>query len=104
MKGRTSWTNWAGNQTCAPTSIRKPTTEGELVAIVKEAAAAGTRVKCVGAGHSFTPIACTDGILVDLSGYGRVLSHDAEARTITVQAGISLSALCEELDARGLAL
>jgi L-gulonolactone oxidase len=43
-------------------------------------------------------------VLVDLSGYGRVLGHDAEARTITVQAGIQLSTLCEELDARGLAL
>ena len=104
MKDRTSWTNWAGNQSCAPTSIRRPTSEDELVAIVKEAANDGTRVKCVGAGHSFTPIACTDGVLVDLSGYGRVLGHDPAARTVTVQAGITLSTLCEELDQRGLAL
>ena len=105
MKGRTSWTNWAGNQSCAPTSIRRPTTEDELVAIVKEAAAAGTRVKCVGAGHSFTPIACTDGVLLDLSGYDRVLgtrpggSHDHRRKS-----GITLSRLCDELDLRGLAL
>jgi FAD-linked oxidoreductase len=104
MKGRTTWTNWAGNQSCAPAAIRRPTTEDELVAIVTEAAAAGTRVKCVGAGHSFTPIACTDGILVDLSGYARVLAHDPAARTVTVEAGISLSTLCDELDRRGLAL
>jgi L-gulonolactone oxidase len=104
MKDRTSWTNWAGNQSCAPTAIRRPTSEGELVAIVKEAAAAGSRVKCVGAGHSFTPIACTDGVLVDLSSYDRVLSHDVGARTVTVQAGISLHTLCDELDVRGLAL
>ena len=104
MKDRTSWTNWAGNQSCAPTAIRRPTSEDELVAIVKEAAAAGTRVKCVGAGHSFTPIACTDGVLVDLSGYQRVLGHDPEARTVTAQAGITLSRLCDELDLRGLAL
>ncbi len=104
MKGRTSWSNWAGNQLCAPVSIRKPTTEDELVRIVTDAARAGQRVKCVGAGHSFTPIACTDGVMVDLSSYGRVLGHDAVARTITVQAGITLHQLCEELDARGLAL
>ncbi len=104
MKDRASWTNWAGNQSCAPTAIRRPASEGELVALVKEAAASGTRVKCVGAGHSFTPIACTDGVLVDLSGYGRVISHDVEARTVTVQSGISLSRLCDELDERGLAL
>jgi L-gulonolactone oxidase len=104
MKGRTTWTNWAGNQSCAPTEIARPTSEDELVALVRRAADTGSRVKCVGAGHSFTPIACTDGVLVDLSSYGRVLGHDPEARTITVQAGISLSQLCEELDLRGLAL
>jgi len=104
LKDRTSWTNWAGNQSCAPTAIRRPTSEAELVALVQVAAAAGTRVKCVGAGHSFTPIACTDGVLIDLSGYDRVLGHDAEARTVTVQAGIPLSSLSDELDQRGLAL
>lgn len=104
MKGRTSWSNWAGNQVCAPQAIRRPSTEAELVRIVIDAANAGHRVKCVGAGHSFTPIACTDGVMVDLSGYGRVLRHDAEASTVTVEAGIQLGALSDELDARGLAL
>jgi len=104
MKGRSTWTNWAGNQSCAPAEVRRPTSEDELVAIVRQAADSGLRVKCVGAGHSFTAIACTDGVMVDLSAYGRVLHHDVEARTVTVQAGISLSALCDELDQRGLAL
>lgn len=104
MTGRATWSNWAGNQQCAPTEIRRPTSEDELVALVRSAAAEGMRVKCVGAGHSFTPIACTDGVMVDLSGYGSVLAHDGEARTITVQAGISLSRLSDELDQRALAL
>jgi len=104
MKDRTSWSNWAGNQACAPTSIRRPRTETELVAIVSEACRRGERVKCVGAGHSFTPIACTDGVMVDLRDYGRVLSHDPETRRVTVEAGIALHRLCDELDQRGLAL
>ena len=86
MKGRSTWTNWAGNQSCAPAEVRRPTSEDELVAIVRQAADSGLRVKCVGAGHSFTAIACTDGVMVDLSAYGRVLHHDVEARTVTVQA------------------
>ena len=98
------WSNWAGNQTCAPFALERPSTESELVHIVKEAAAHDRRVKVVGAGHSFTPIACTDGHLIDLSDYGRVLEHDAAAGTVTVQAGISLSTLCDELDRLGLAL
>jgi len=104
MKDRTTWSNWAGNQMCAPVAVRRPTSEAELVRLVVDAANAGQRVKCVGAGHSFTPIACTDGVMVDLSGYDRVLGHDPEARTVTVEAGISLSKLSEELDQRGLAL
>ena len=98
------WSNWAGNQTCAPFAQERPATEADLVHIVKDAAAHDRRVKVVGAGHSFTGIACTDGHLVDLRDYGRVLNHDAASRTVTVESGISLSKLCDELDARGLAL
>lgn len=104
MKGRTSWSNWAGNQSCAPLSISRPTNEPELQRLVTDAANRGQRVKCVGAGHSFTAIACTDGVMVDLSGYRRVLGHDPETGRVTVEAGISLRDLCDELDARGLAL
>ncbi|MGH9111340.1 MAG: D-arabinono-1,4-lactone oxidase [Acidimicrobiales bacterium] len=99
-----TWTNWGRNQSCTPAAVRRPTTEGELAQLVKQAAANGQRVKAVGAGHSFTSIACTDGVLVDLSGYGRVLGHDAAFDRVTVEAGIPLYRLSDELDARGLAL
>ena len=105
---RSSWTNWGGNQACAPARIARPTSEAELVDLVKAATAAGQRVKAVGAGHSFTSIACTDGVLVDMAGYGQVLgvepaTADRPAQ-VTVEAGIKLHRLSDELDARGLAL
>lgn len=98
------WRNWARNQACAPFAVESPSSEQELASIVKAAAANDRRVKVVGAGHSFTGIACTDGHLVELSRYRRVIGHDPAAGTVTVQAGITLSKLCDELDARGLAL
>jgi L-gulonolactone oxidase len=98
------WKNWAGNQVCAPFAQERISTEADLVHIVKDAAAHDRRVKVVGAGHSFTGIACTDGYLVDMTDYGRVLAHDAARNTVTMQAGIALSNLCDELDRRGLAL
>ncbi len=98
------WKNWAGNQQCAPARIQQPTTEEALVRIVKKAADAGQRVKVVAAGHSFTGIALTDGRLLKLDRYGDVLASDPDKRTVTVQAGIRLSRLNEELHARGLAL
>jgi L-gulonolactone oxidase len=101
---RTSWTNWGKNQACSPVAIRHPGSEDEIVQCVQEALDAEHRVKVVGAGHSFTSIACTDGVLVDLDRYGRVLGHDESADTVTVEAGIPLHRLCDELDRRGLAM
>ena len=99
-----AWRNWAGNQVAHPVAVHRPTSEHELAAVVKQAAGEGARVKVVGSGHSFTDIACTDGHLIDLSGYNRVLSIDPEARTATVQAGIRLEDLNRHLDLRGLAM
>ncbi len=103
-KERPHWHNWAGNQQCTPERIERPSSEQGLIRVVKQAAATGRRVKVVGSGHSFTGIALTDGRLVQLSNYGRVLSIDREKRTATVQAGISIARLSEELDKQGLAL
>jgi len=103
-EARGLWTNWAGNQRCAPAAVEHPAAEDDLVALVKDAAAAGHTVKVVGAGHSFTDIACTDGVLVRLDRYGRVLSADLDAGRVTVQAGIPITVLNEELAARGLAM
>jgi len=99
-----TWANWAGNQVCTPADIARPVTDAELVRTVREAAAAGRAVKAVGAGHSFTDVACTDGVLVDLRSYNRVLDVDGDGRLVTVQAGISLHRLNAALAARGLAL
>jgi L-gulonolactone oxidase len=98
------WRNWAGNQASAPVAVERPSTEEQLVDTVRRAAAAGRRIKAVGAGHSFTGIACTDGVLVDLRGYGAVVDHDPVARTVTVQSGITLAALSDGLAARELGL
>lgn len=99
-----TWTNWARNQSCVPAVWARPTTEEQLAGAVQRAAAAGRTVRAVGAGHSYSAIACTDGHLVDLSGYDRVLDADPDTGVVTVQAGITLRRLNEELAARGLAM
>ncbi len=93
-----TWTNWARQQRCAPARIERPESEEELARIV----AAAPRVKVAGSGHSFTDIACTDGVMVDLAGMDRVLEVDGHE--VTVEAGITLRRLGEELQARGLAM
>jgi L-gulonolactone oxidase len=101
---RPLWRNWAGNQHCAPHAIERPTDEPSLVDVVHRAAEDGRRVKAVGAGHSFTAAACTDGHLVDLGGYGRLLHVDPSTARVTVEAGMPLHRLSDELADHGLAL
>lgn len=96
-----TWSNWAGNQSCRA-QVLTPTTEPELRRIIGDAAAAGRVVRAVGAGHSFTDVALSDAVLLDLSGYDRVLAIDPEARTVTVQSGARLHDLSRSLWPRGL--
>ncbi|MFM7756987.1 MAG: hypothetical protein ACKO84_09535, partial [Actinomycetota bacterium] len=56
-----TWSNWAGNQSARPLSIERPTNETQLSELVARAAQHSHAVKAVGAGHSFTAAACTDG-------------------------------------------
>jgi L-gulonolactone oxidase len=101
---RAQWRNWAANQVCRPLRIHHPSTEAELAQIVRDAAANGERVKVVGAGHSFTAIALTDGHLISLENYGRVLRTDSVSCRVTVESGIKLHRLNQELDRLGLAM
>ena len=94
--------NWAGNQRCVPTAVHVPTSVDELADLVRRAAAAGERVKVIGAGHSFTGAAMTDGHLVRLDALDRLLAVDG--CDVAVQAGIRLHALNEQLAGLGLAL
>jgi FAD-linked oxidoreductase len=99
-----TWMNWARNQSCVPSHWERPSSEDELAEVVRRAASDGRTVRAVGSGHSYSSIACTDGHLIDLSGYNRVLDADPATGVVTVQAGITLRQLNEELARRGLAM
>jgi L-gulono-1,4-lactone dehydrogenase len=96
--------NWAGNQVCLPAERHRPRSVDEVAALVARAHRQGQRVKVVGAGHSFTDIACTDGLLLSLDDLAAVQHVDRARGRVTVQAGIRLHRLTAELAAVGLAL
>jgi len=100
----TTWTNWAGDQRCAPVQLSRPGSEAEVAELVARAAARGLPVRAAGAGHSFTDCACTDGVLVDTGGLQRVLAVDRASGLVTVEGGIRLRRLGEELARHGLGL
>lgn len=94
--------NWAGNERCVPVAVHEPATTDEVAAVVGAAVSAGERVKTIGAGHSFTGTAMTDGHLLSLDAMNRVLR--VEGNDVTVQAGIRLFELNARLAELGLAM
>lgn len=100
----TEWHNWAGDQRCRPAEIVWPVGLGELCGAVKRASARGQTVRVAGSGHSFTDIACTDGMMLRLERLNRVLDVDSSSGLVKVEGGIGLHELNERLDEFGLAL
>jgi L-gulonolactone oxidase len=96
--------NWAGNQRWVVADRAQPRATDEVAALVRRAVTDGRRVKAIGAGHSFTAAAVTDGVQVSLDRMQRVLHVDHAAQQVTVEAGIRLHRLNDELAAVGLAL
>ncbi|MFE5477234.1 D-arabinono-1,4-lactone oxidase [Nocardia sp. NPDC056541] len=100
---KSTWVNWAGQQSCTPAVVAAPRDVEELAAIVTESAAAGRTVRVAGSGHSFTDAVLTDGTLIDLSGLDKVLDVDSATGRVRVEAGISLHAASPLLHGHGLA-
>ena len=98
------WHNWAGDEVCAPAAVREPGSPQELAATIEEASRRGLRVRVTGSGHSFSDIACTDGMSLSLRRLSRVLDVDRESGLVRVQAGITIRELSGELAQHGLAL
>lgn len=100
----TRWANWAGSATANPMRVEHPSSTAEVAHLVGEAAAEGLTVKAIGAGHSFTTIGVTDGMLLHLGQMAHVLDVDKARGRIRVQAGITLRKLNPVLRHYGLAL
>lgn len=98
------WRNWTGDEVCRPAELRRPRSIDELSQAIERAAERGLRVRAVGAGHSFSDIACTDGLLLRLDGIADVLDVDAASGLVRVQAGITIGELGRRLDGHGLAM
>ncbi len=90
--------------TAGPRRVVTPSSVQEVAEQVLRAAQDGERVRMAGTGHSFTPVAATDGVLLLPGRLTGVRAVDPEAGTVTVEAGCPLRALNEALLARGLSL
>ena len=100
----TKWRNWAGNQSAWPAEVAQAKDVGDVATVVASAAARGLRVRPVGAGHSFTPAAVTDGVMLRLDHLAGVTGVERATGRVRVLAGTRLRHLNPALEAAGLAL
>lgn len=98
------WRNWAGNQSFRPRRVVAPASEAELLDILRVAAAERMPVRAAGAGHSFSPVVETPGLVVEQSGLTGLVGVDRERKTFTVRAGTRIADLGAPLWEHGLAL
>ena len=66
-KAGKGWSNWSGLQRCQPRDFVKVSGVGELAEVVGKAGSEGRQVTTVGSGHSFTPTALSDDLLLDIT-------------------------------------
>src|SRR6202050_3646409 len=99
-----TWRNWAGTAMAVPARWCQPRTEAEISAAVKDAAAGGLPVRALGSGHSFTSVAATAGVALDLSRWTGITAADTQTGLVTVRSGTTLRTLNAELGGLGLAL
>lgn len=92
--------NWAGNITFSTSVLHQPTTVAELQDLV----AGRTRIRALGSGHSFNPIADTTGELVSTRAIEGPIEFDQGAATVSVPAGRRYGEITGVLQDAGLAL
>ncbi|HET8602983.1 MAG TPA: D-arabinono-1,4-lactone oxidase [Marmoricola sp.] len=99
-----TWTNWSGLATAHPAQVMTPRDAEEVVDAVIAARRQRLTVKMPGTGHSFTGIACPQGLQLRPDALSGIVSVDRDAMTVTVLAGTPLHVLNAGLEALGLSL
>jgi L-gulono-1,4-lactone dehydrogenase len=98
------WSNWTGDEGCRPRALVRPESIEQIADAVGRAASENWRVRVTGAGHSFSDIACSEGMLISLERFGGMLDVDRDSGLVRVQGGITIAALNAGLAEHGLAL
>ncbi len=95
----TARTNWSGNYTYRAERLDAPKTVEEVRQIVKRC----SKLKALGARHSFNSIADTTGDQVSLRNLDQMVL-DPKSRSVTVGAGVKYGQLAPYIDSHGFAV
>jgi xylitol oxidase len=92
--------NWAGNIEYSTERLYSPNSSEQVRDFVRKQ----EKLKVLGTRHCFNGIADSADYLLSLKAMDKVVTLDPNARTVTIEAGISYGQLCPYLDGQGFAL
>ncbi|KAG8408723.1 D-arabinono-1,4-lactone oxidase [Metarhizium acridum] len=95
---------WARTFSSIPELYIQPETLAEVEKVVSLAQTCRRRIVTTGCGHSPSNITCTSSWMVNLDRFNRILAVNSDTGLVTMESGIRLYALCEELERHGLAM
>lgn len=95
------WINWAGNQTCRPSRILRPTTVQDIVDIVKTAKEEQKTIRCVAGAHTWSSSSVVeDGLLVFVNRMIKIFPPayvEGQGWTVELETGVTARALDDYL-------
>nr|AOW42610.1 L-galactono-1,4-lactone dehydrogenase [Solanum melongena] len=97
-------TNWSGTHEVRTRTFLQPESIEELEKVVKEANVKKQKIRPVGSGLSPNGIGLTRAGMVNLALMDKVLNVDKEKKRVTVQAGIRVQQLVDEIKEYGITL
>ncbi len=92
--------NWSGNYQYGTDRLYPANSLEQVQALVRS----HDKLKVLGTRHCFNAIADSHDNLISLRPMDQILAFDAEARTVTLDAGMSYGQLCPYLESQGFAL
>lgn len=98
------WNNWSGLVRSVPQKVVYPASIEDVVTVVRECKMANKTLRLVGAGHSFTPLAATDDVLMSLDNLSGLIEVHSSDQTALAWAGTRLHDLGPLLWQNGLAM
>jgi xylitol oxidase len=98
--GERDLTNWAGNYQYSTRNVHRLASIEEIRKFVKE----HDSLRVLGTRHCFNGIADSTRALISLASMDRAVAVDRQARTVTVESGMTYGQLCPYLHEKGFAL
>lgn len=96
--------NWSGSVRFTPQQVCAPSSEDEVLAALATARAGGAGLRVVGAGHSFSALVATEGLLMTLDEHRGLVRADPDTGLVTLRGGTRLREIGQLLAPHGLAL